>query len=142
MPRLQHENFLKQGSDCQIEFEGVHIDAIAGESIAAALTAAGKLALKRDKSGAARGFFCGMGACLDCQVSIDGGPAQRACLTKIQPEMKIRSLNYLARTSPYRSDGPQRQSVAMECDVLVVGAGPAGMSAAVQLAEAGVNTIV
>ncbi|MFT5502236.1 MAG: glycine/D-amino acid oxidase-like deaminating enzyme/bacterioferritin-associated ferredoxin, partial [Woeseiaceae bacterium] len=45
-------------------------------------------------------------------------------------------------TSPYRSDGPQRQSVAMECDVLVVGAGPAGMSAAVQLAEAGVSTIV
>jgi glycine/D-amino acid oxidase-like deaminating enzyme len=142
MPRLQHANFLKQGSDCLIEFDGERIDAIAGESIAAALTAAGRLATKRDKGGATRGIFCGMGACFECQVSIDCGPAQRACLTKVQPGMKIRSLAYRARIPPTGNDAEQRQSLALECDVLIVGAGPAGMSAAVQLAEAGVSIIV
>jgi glycine/D-amino acid oxidase-like deaminating enzyme len=142
MPRLQHENFLKKGSDCLIEFDGERIDAIAGESIAAALTAAGRLAIKRDKGGATRGIFCGMGACFECQVSIDSGPAQRACLTKVQPGMKIRSLAYRARIPPAGNNAEQRQSLALECDVLIVGAGPAGMSAAVQLAEAGVSIIV
>ena len=142
MPRLQHKNFLKQGSTYPIEIDGEAFDAIAGESIAAALAAAGRLALKRDKSGAARGLFCGMGACFDCQVSIDGGPAQRACLTKVQPGMKIRSLDYRAEV-PLPDTGTQRnQTDKLECDVLIVGAGPAGMSAATQLAEAGAAVIV
>ena len=88
MPRLQHDSFLKQGSTFSIEMDGEMFNAIAGESIAATLAAAGKLELKRDKSGAPRGLFCGMGACFDCQVSVDNGPPQRACLTKVHPGMK------------------------------------------------------
>ena len=118
------------------------MDAVAGESIAATLAASGKLELRQDKSGAPRGVFCGMGACFDCQVSVDGGPAQRACLTKVRPGMKIRSLAYRAEF-PLSGNWPQRDPVEkLECDVLVVGAGPAGMSAATQLAEAGVTVVV
>ena len=83
-----------------------------------------------------------MGACFDCQVSVDGGPAQRACQTKVRPGMRIRSLAYRAEF-PLSGNWPQRDPVEkLECDVLVVGAGPAGMSAATQLAEAGVTVVV
>ena len=142
MPRLQHENFLRQRPTCPIEIDGEAFDAIAGESIAAALAAAGRLALKRDKSGAARGLFCGMGACFDCQVSIDGGPAQRACLTKVQPGMKIRSLAYRADIPLPGTGAQQHQSEKVECDVLVVGAGPAGISAAIPMIKAGATVVV
>ena len=142
MSRLQHKNFLRQGSTCPIEIDGELFHAIAGESIAAALAAAGKLALKRDKNGAPRGLFCGMGACFDCQVSIDGGPAQRACLAKVQPRMAIRTLDYRAEILLPDTEAQRHNSDKLECDVLIVGAGPAGMSTAIQLAEAGLAVIV
>ena len=142
MPRLQHDSFQQQGSTFPIDWDGETIEAVARESIAAALTACGKLALRRDKTGAPRGMFCGMGACFDCQVSVDDGPPERACLTKVRPGMKIRSLSYRAgfRVSDARSDRDQIEQ--LKCDVLIVGAGAAGMSAAIRIAEAGASVAV
>lgn len=142
MPRLQHDSILRQGATFPVEMDGEMFNANAGESIAAALVASGKLELKRDKSGAPRGLFCGMGACFDCQVSVDGGPAQRACLTKVHPGMKIRSLAYRAGIPVSGTCSQRDQTERLDCDALIVGAGPAGMSAAVQLAEAGVSILV
>ena len=87
-------------------------------------------------------MFCGMGACFDCQVSVDDGPPERACLTKVRPGMKIRSLSYRAgfRVSDARSDRDQIEQ--LKCDVLIVGAGAAGMSAAIRIAEAGASVAV
>lgn len=142
MPRLQHDRFHQQGSVFPIDWDGESIDSVAGESIAAALTASGKLALRRDKTGAPRGMFCGMGACFDCQVSVDGGPPERACLTKVRPGMKIRSLSY--RTGFGESGARSHRDLIekIECDVLIVGAGAAGMSAAIRIAEAGASVVV
>ena len=55
-----------------ITFEGRTIVARHGESVAAALTAAGVTVFRRTRSGAERGMFCGMGVCQDCLVRIDG----------------------------------------------------------------------
>jgi glycine/D-amino acid oxidase-like deaminating enzyme/bacterioferritin-associated ferredoxin len=142
MPRLQNDSIRLQGSTFSVEFDGVMFAAVAGESIAATLAASGRLALKRDKNGTPRGIFCGMGACFDCQVSVNGGPAERACLTKVRPGMKINSLAYRAvLPTSGRCFNPD-QTEMLECDVLVIGAGPAGISAAIQAAEAGASIIV
>lgn len=142
MPRLQHDSIFQQDSSFPVDLDGETFEAVAGDSVAAALVASGKLALKRDKSGAPRGLFCGMGTCFDCQVSVDGGPAQRACLTKVRPGMKIRSLAYRAGIPVSDAASQQDQLERLECDALIVGAGPAGMSTAVQLAESGVSVVV
>jgi len=96
-------------------------EAVDGDSVAAALVASGKLTLKRDKRGAPRGLFCGMGTCFDCQVSVDGGPAQRACLTKVRPGMKIRSLAYRAEIpvsdAASQQDQPER-SCGIDVEIL------------------------
>lgn len=142
MPRLKHESFLRQESTFSVEIDGEKFNAIAGESIASALTASGRLELGRDKSGASRGLFCGMGACFDCQVSVDGGPPVRACLTKVRHGMKLRSLAYRAAVPIAGSQSERASSERLNPDVLIVGAGPAGMSAALELVEAGATVIV
>ena len=113
--------------------------AIAGESIAAALIAAGKLDFRRDKSGAPRGPLCGMGACLECEVVVDGA-VTRACLTKVTAGMVVRSLDFRVPLQP--SVAAASRELLLQCDVLVVGAGPAGLTTAIALAEAGVQVIV
>lgn len=142
MPRLPHDSIFQQGFAVPVDVDGETFEAVAGDSVAAALVASGKLALKRDNSGAPRGLFCGMGTCFDCQVSVDSRPAQRACLTEVRPGMKIRSLAYRAGIPQSGAASQEDQPERLECDALIVGAGPAGMSTAVQLAESGVSVIV
>ena len=119
--------------------DGEARQAIAGESIAAALIAAGKLDFRRDKSGAPRGPLCGMGVCLECEVVVDGA-VTRACLTKVTPGMVVRSLDFRVPLQP--SVAAASREHTRQCDVLVVGAGPAGLTTAIALAEAGVQVIV
>jgi aerobic-type carbon monoxide dehydrogenase small subunit (CoxS/CutS family) len=52
-------------------YDGVKVEVRPGETIAAALFRAGM----RPK------YFCGIGVCFACLVTVDGRPAQRACLT-------------------------------------------------------------
>jgi aerobic-type carbon monoxide dehydrogenase small subunit (CoxS/CutS family) len=54
-----------------VKYDGAEIDVRPGETIAAALFRAGL----RPK------YFCGIGICFACLVTVDGRPGQRACLT-------------------------------------------------------------
>ena len=71
-------------------FDGRAMEAFPGETIAAALLAAGIRALRRtEKRASPRGVFCGMGICFDCLVTVNGGPHLRACLTRVEPGMRV-----------------------------------------------------
>ena len=94
--------------------------------------------MRQARSGAPRGPFCGMGVCFDCLVTVDGRPSQRACLTKVAAGMDVRS-SPTAGAAP-AEPAPTAEEIA--CDVLVVGAGPAGLSAARALALAGAEVVV
>jgi hypothetical protein len=62
-------------------FDSTDIDFVPGQSIGAALTAAGIRSWRTTRvSGRPRGLFCGIGICFDCLVVADGRPNQRACL--------------------------------------------------------------
>lgn len=70
--------------------DGNEIQAFPGETVAAALLAAGVRSLRRtEKLQSERGIFCGMGICFDCLVTVDGRPHLRACLTIVEPGMRI-----------------------------------------------------
>jgi predicted molibdopterin-dependent oxidoreductase YjgC len=57
----------------------------AGSSIAAALIAGGQLSWRRTRRrGELRGLSCGMGACFDCLVTVNGTRGVRACLTDVR----------------------------------------------------------
>lgn len=111
-----------------------------GMSVAAALAAGGRASFSRDAAGRPRGLFCGMGVCHDCLVTIDGRTSQRACMTKVQDGMRVERQAArpdilspsLADLAPVPAALPSRA-----VEVLVVGAGPGGLSAAIAAARAG-----
>ncbi len=74
------------GPPFEITFDGRPVRALPGQSIAAALWAAGILAWRTTrKGGAPRGAFCGIGSCYDCLATVNGRPNRRACLLRARP---------------------------------------------------------
>ncbi|MDK9496447.1 (2Fe-2S)-binding protein [Streptomyces katrae] len=69
-----------------LSFDGRELPAEEGQSVAAVLWAAGILAWRTTREGGTpRGAFCGIGACYDCLVTVNGRPNQRACLVPARP---------------------------------------------------------
>jgi glycine/D-amino acid oxidase-like deaminating enzyme len=127
-------------------FAGASLRAVPGETVAAALIAHGVLAQGSAKDGAPRGHYCGMGVCHDCLVAIDGRAGQRACLTKVEPGMTIEpqpsgKLPFAVAQADL-APVPDAASMEREIDILVVGAGPAGLEAARAAAKAGARVLL
>jgi D-hydroxyproline dehydrogenase subunit gamma len=73
-------------------FDGESLQAAPGDSVAAALLAAGKLAFRTSVvGGEPRGPHCLMGVCFDCLVSIDGIANRQSCLVAVAEGMDVRS---------------------------------------------------
>ncbi len=139
--RLSHPTIRPRGAAIHIRFNDREIPALSGETVAAALSAAGIVTFRRTPSGAPRGLHCGMGACFDCVVTIDGRIGQRACMRKVADGMEVSSASpaALAPLAP-----PPAHALAEDraCGVLVVGGGPAGLSAAIAAAETGASVVL
>jgi predicted molibdopterin-dependent oxidoreductase YjgC len=74
----------------RLEFDGCSLEAMEGDSVAAALLAAGVSSLRDTPvSGAPRAPYCMMGVCFDCLVEIDGVPNRQACLTRVAEGMVV-----------------------------------------------------
>ena len=122
--RLSHPSIRPTGRTIEIRFDGRAVPALEGETVAAALSAAGILAYRQTPTGAPRGLHCGMGACQDCVVTIDGRIGQRACVTAARAGMDVRSEPAATLT---RDTGPLPPEERAP-DVLVIGGGPAGLT--------------
>lgn len=82
----------ERGRKVQIVVDGVAVEAFEGESVAAALLAAGRRGLRfAPRRGEPRGMYCGIGVCFECVMSIDGRPAVRTCVTPVREDMSIRT---------------------------------------------------
>ena len=136
--RLSHPATRIVGRRIAFTFDGETIDALEGETIAAALSAAGIVTFRHTPSGAPRGLHCGMGACFDCVVTVDGRVGQRACMTPAADAMRVDS----AFPERLKTEDPAPPQEERSCDVLIIGAGVAGLSAAIAAAEAGASTVV
>ena len=87
---LRLEGIVRRGEMISVTVDGQSITAYEGETVAAALWAAGIRTLRTTaKGGAPRGVFCGIGVCQDCLVAIDGRPSQQACRTAVRDGMTI-----------------------------------------------------
>jgi len=139
--RLRHPSIRPRGEPIAFQFDGVPIAALQGETIAAALSASGIVAFRSTASGARRGLHCGMGACFDCVVTVDGRIGQRACMTTLTEGMQVTST--VADALRPLGDEPGGDAAQEQlCDILVVGGGPAGLTAAAVAAEAGAKVVV
>lgn len=72
-------------------FEDREIEGVEGDTVAAALLAAGESSLKdAPASGTPRAPYCMMGVCFECLVEIDGAGHQQACLIPVREGMEVR----------------------------------------------------
>jgi predicted molibdopterin-dependent oxidoreductase YjgC len=73
-----------------IFIDGVTIEAREGDSVAAAMLGSGHLMTRTSPlSGTPRAPYCLMGACFECLVTIDGAGNRQACMTAVQPGMRV-----------------------------------------------------
>ncbi|MBM3523482.1 MAG: FAD-dependent oxidoreductase, partial [Alphaproteobacteria bacterium] len=132
--RLVHPAFEPAAPTVAFTYDGREVTGYEGETIAAALSAAGILELRHATGGTRRGLWCGMGACFECLVTIDGQGSQRACLAKLRAGAVVTST---APAAPLTALAPEPAVATIEHrpDLLVVGAGPAGLAAALEAAH-------
>ncbi|WP_406050348.1 2Fe-2S iron-sulfur cluster-binding protein [Kribbella sp. NBC_00889] len=162
----------------EITVDGEPVTALAGQTVAAALLSAGRDSWRTTRVAARpRGVFCGIGACHDCLVIVNGTPDIRACQRTIQPADTITTQTGAALPQPAdgqrtggtraTSDAQPREwaggasatsdaqpradlapassrpastsNVPRVADVVVVGAGPAGIAAALAAADGGAS---
>jgi len=190
--RLQEHPIVefKRGKEVTIYFNGKPIKAYEGETVAAALYAAGVRVFTRSfRWHRPRGFFCAIGKCSACMMEVDGVPNVRTCKVYVRDGMQVKTQSgypsaerdlfstlddVIDKVFPHGShytkfttsriarDVVVRQIRKMtgfgyppkvvfsgkasyeslETDVLVVGGGPAGMSAAINAAKYGTKVVL
>ncbi len=89
MSGMRIENGVVRGKAIRLIVDGVAVPAFAGETIAAAMIAAGLDGFRRAGPGAPRGLYCAMGVCGECMVTITGGRRVRACLTDARDGLEV-----------------------------------------------------
>jgi len=92
MPKLEKRVFkgVERGQPFKIEVDGENIVAYEGETIGAALLAAGLRTLRyANKLEQPRGLYCGIGLCQECRMTINGIPNTQACQTLATPGCRI-----------------------------------------------------
>jgi len=125
------------------DFEGRTIRCPEGASLAAALSAAGVYGIRAVNDSERRGVFCGIGVCLECVVDVEGRGRVRACMTTAIDDMKVRGAVRLARPSVAATAATEPAPASVQSpEVLVIGGGAAGLTAAATLAENGVDVVL
>ncbi|MEQ0559672.1 (2Fe-2S)-binding protein [Amycolatopsis sp. NEAU-NG30] len=80
-----------QDRPIEITVDGEPVRGIAGQTVAGVLLAAGRMSWRTTRSGAPRGVFCGIGACFDCLLTVNGIPDIRACRRRATDGDEIRT---------------------------------------------------
>ena len=124
-------------------FNGKHLRAKKGEMISTALIANNiHIFGTHKKDNSPQGMFCANGQCAQCLVIADGIPV-KSCITPVDNGMDVRSLNGLPTLLEDDENVKYDKEVpTIEIPVFIIGAGPTGMSAAIELGQIGVKCII
>jgi sarcosine oxidase subunit alpha len=142
--RLHEHPILPLEDRLEFEFtwQGQAVRARDGETIASALFANGvRIFGHHPKDGAPQGIFCANGQCAQCLVMADGLPV-KACMTPVRPGMQVDPLDGKPVLPDVQTMPQMRAVETVEVECLIIGGGPAGLSAAIEMGKAGVRTLI
>ena len=127
-----------------LRVNGQPISVPPGATVAAAISAAGHVKFRQSVSGEPRGPLCGMGVCMECQVTINGQSHCRSCEVPCAEAMVIQTaeVSSVECRGLVHSIPDTRHSTLVESEIVVVGAGPAGLAAACTAAENGAEVTI
>ena len=102
MARIEKHPILKfkKGRKVKFYFDGRELEGYEGETIAGALLASGVKILHYSKGLARpRGFFCAIGRCSSCNMTVDGVPNTRVCVTALTEGVRVQTQSGKGRLS-------------------------------------------
>jgi len=132
---------FKKQKKISFKFNNKQIEGYIGDTIASALHANNIKTLSKSlihKN--PRGFFCGIGKCSSCLMRVNGIPNVRTCIAPLKSGINVETQDQLA-------DLPEAKFICekikkIDTDVLVIGAGPAGLCASINAAKQGAKTLL
>jgi len=146
--RIDRHPILPIPSRAEISFlwEGRTLAAREGETISSALFANGiRIFGHHPKDGAAQGIFCANGQCSQCLVLADGIPV-KSCMELIRPGLRVEQVDGLpVLPGVDAAEDPSKlfkDIQEVRVPVLIIGGGPAGLSAAIELGKRGVEALI
>ncbi|HDL85593.1 MAG TPA: 4Fe-4S dicluster domain-containing protein [Candidatus Acetothermia bacterium] len=123
-------------------WNGQALTANRGEMIASALFANGIRTFgHHPRDGSPQGIFCANGQCSQCLVIANGVPV-KSCMTEVLPGMRVEPIDELPRLPEVTSIPAMHEIETIKVTVLILGGGPAGMSAAGELGRDGVDVLL
>lgn len=124
-------------------FNGKKFKAKNGEMISSALFANGiHIFGRHKKDDSPQGIFCANGQCAQCLVIADSIPV-KSCITPVKNGMDVRSLSGLPElVSDNKLIKTAKKISIIKTQVLIVGGGPAGLSALIELAKKKIKCII
>ena len=133
---------IPQRTEVTFTWNGQQMSGYEGEMISSALFANGiHIFGRHPKDHSPQGIFCANGQCSQCLVMADSLPV-KSCMTPLKKSMQVESVEGLPKI-PADDRLPQTTEAAIkEVDVLVIGGGPAGLSAAIELGKHNVDTLL
>ncbi len=148
MHRIERHPILPISDRPKVPFtwRGRALEALEGETLSSALFAAGvRVFGHHAKDGAAQGIFCANGQCSQCLVLVDGVPV-KSCMELVRPGVRVEPVEGLPELPHIDAlaaglDKPEPIET-VRVPVLVVGGGPAGLSAAIELGKRGIETLI
>ncbi len=130
------------GGSVSFSFEGRTMTGRQGEPVASALYANGvRIFGHHPRDGGPQGIFCANGQCSQCLMIVNGKPV-KSCMEPLAEGMVVEACEGLPVLPTDDRAGEPRPPEEISVDVLVVGGGPAGISAATELGRAGLSVLL
>lgn len=142
--RLTKHPILENGKKevVSFRFNEQELTGFAGEMVSSALLANGHKTFSIHSVGnAPQGLFCANGQCAQCSVIIDGLTV-KSCITPLRAGMEIKTLIHKPSLPKDDTWRPASSPQELQCDVLIAGAGPAGITSALELTNLGLDVIL
>ncbi len=131
---------IRTGEKHSFRFSNQTIECEKGFTIAAALHQAGFPVHSHSLKNRERSLECGIGKCGACEMLVDG-QIKRICIATVDKikEVKEVPIDYSPPIFKYKQDAP---ILIYKTQVAIIGAGPAGLAARMELNKYGVENIV